>query len=153
MHLHHLLLLSLSALVTSTPLLEERDTLSERTTLEERNSYPWVSAYDNDNTDCSGNPPASQPYVKLRTENRCYGFAPTLNNIGWSWGAGTDFTVSRIKFYSDPNCEHALLWADMSNVTSKHGYCLPTKEYQADFPQWNPSNPPILSIMAGSDSQ
>lgn len=139
MHFHVVLLATLTALALASP-------------LEERNSYPWVSAFDASNINCDGNPPGDQPYVKLKKGNHCYGFAPTLPNIGWSWGAGgLGFTVSRIKFYSDANCGHALLWADMANDTSKSGYCLPTKMNQQDYPQWNPNNPPILSVMSGDD--
>ena len=120
--------------------------------LEERESYPWISNFDDTNMACASPKAAGATWLKMKTENHCYGFTPATNNIGWSWGAGLDMTVSRIKLYSDANCQTALIYADMSNDTNKHGYCLTTKQWQPDYPQWNPNNPPILSVMASSDS-
>lgn len=120
--------------------------------LQERESYAWISNLDNSNMACANPPAANAPWLKLKRENHCYGFAPATNNIGWSWGAGLGMTVSRIKLYSDADCQKALIWADVSNDTSTDGYCLTTKQWQPDYPQWKPNNPPILSVMASSES-
>ena len=138
MHFQALLVASLGALVLSSP-------------LQERESYAWISAFDNKDMNCQDPPVVNQPYVKLKKENKCYQFAPGTNNIGWSWGAGMDMTVTRIKLFSDADCTRGLLHADMSADSNKHGYCLTTKQWQSDYPLWKPSNPPILSVMASSE--
>ena len=120
--------------------------------LQERNSWPWISNFDNTNMACTNPPAADAPWLKLKEENHCYGFAPATNNVGWSWGAGLGMSISRIKLFSDANCQTALIWADVSNDTSSNGYCLTTKQWQPDYPQWNPSNAPILSVMASSET-
>lgn len=120
--------------------------------LQERNSYPWISNFDNSNMACTNPPAVNAPWLKLKKENHCYGFAPASNNVGWSWGAGLAMSINRINLYSDANCQEALIHADVSNDTSSNGYCLTTKEWQPDYPQWKPNNPPILSVMASSET-
>ena len=117
--------------------------------LEPRNSYPWISWFDNPDMDCSGSQSSNAPWLKLKDKN-CHPFAPATINVGWSWGSGLNFRVSEIRFFSDANCVDGLLHADVSKDHNQNGYCLTTNEFSQDYPQWNASYPPILSVMASS---
>ena len=99
--------------------------------------------------DCSGSQSANAPWLKLK-DSKCHAFAPTTNNIGWSWGEGLAYKISEIRFFSDADCVHGLLHADLKNDTNGNGFCLTTNEFAKDYPQWNPDNPPILSVMGSS---
>ena len=117
--------------------------------LEPRYSYPWISWFDNADMDCSGSQSANAPWLKLKN-SKCHAFAPTTNNVGWSWGDGLDFQISEIRFFKDAKCVEGLLHADLKNDTNQNGYCLTTNEFSKDYPQWQANNPPILSVMASS---
>ena len=136
MHFWTLLITSLASTAFASP-------------LEPRDSWPWISWFDNPDVDCSGSSSTNAPWLKLKDKS-CHAFAPTTNNIGWSWGAGLNFKISEIKFFSDAHCVTGLLHADLKNDTNQDGFCLTTNENAKDYPLWNPNNPPILSVMASS---